>query len=184
MLPASSEAMKSIIMGMVRAAVLMMALTHAGAIDANGLRLTVQKTMLDSEKNRDQFYDWDKVKKAYALRCDIKNTSFNDLPAGTLRWTVILKKWGRNDLYYRYKGEEEFPALPRGKTIEMIVGKIPIEGYEMNNSRSEYVDSIEGYQVVILHERKETIAFVSPSSFKRLDEKAEDVKGKGKKPRE
>jgi hypothetical protein len=157
-------------------------LTSVGlAEEANGLRLTAQKTVLDKETNRDAFDQWDKVDKALGLKVAAVNTSFKDLPEGTLEYTVIVKRWGRSpELYESYTGTEKFPALIKGADANLVVGKVPMSGYEIGGNRKQFQDSIEGWQVIVKHADKETIKLTSTAAFVKLLPKAKP--GKAAKP--
>src|SRR5829696_7946135 len=101
--------------------------TSGLAEEANGLRLTAQKTLLEKDKDRDAFYEWDKVDKALGIRVAAKNVSFKDLPEGTLDYTVIVKRWGRSpELFESYTGTEKLPAMLKGGETNLIVGKVPM----------------------------------------------------------
>jgi hypothetical protein len=139
------------------------------AEEANGLRLTVQKTQLDKQNNKDVFYEWDKVEKALGLKVAARNISFKDLPEGTLEYTVIVKRWGRTpELYENFSGTEKFPALIKSAEANLVVGKVPLGGWETNSNRKEFMDSIEGYQVIVKHDGKETVKIVSNAAFAKL----------------
>ncbi len=143
------------------------------AEEANGLRLTVQKTLLDKANNRDAFYAWDKVDKALGLKVAAKNISFKDLPEGTLEYVVIVKRWGhRPELFESYSGSEKLPALAKSGEVNLVIGKVPLGGWETSSNRKEFADTIEGWQVIAKHGGKETIKIVSTAAFEKLLPKA------------
>ncbi|HEX8312197.1 MAG TPA: hypothetical protein VF614_12815, partial [Chthoniobacteraceae bacterium] len=146
------------------------------AEEANGLRVLVQKTTLEREKDRDAFYQWDKVDKALALRVSAKNISFKEMEEGTVSYTVIVKRWGYTPIKYdRHSSSEPFPALKAGAEKDLKIGKVPIGGYEIGGNRKQFQDSIEGWQVVVKHGDKETIKLTSTASFDKLNERAKDA---------
>lgn len=143
------------------------------AEEANGLRVTVQKTLLEKEKNRDQFYTWDKVAKALGLKVNARNISFKDMPEGVLEFNVIVKRWGRStEVFESYTGTEKLPLLLKGAEANLVVGKVPIGGWESSGNRKEFQDSIEGWQVKITHDGKETIKITSNQDFEKVAKKA------------
>jgi hypothetical protein len=143
------------------------------AEEANGLRLTAQKTLLDKANNRDAFYAWDKVEKALGLKVAAKNISFKELPEGSLEYVVIVKRWGHTpELFESYSGSEKLPALGKSGEANLIIGKVPIGGWETTSNRKQFVDSIEGWQVIARHDGKETIKLTSTASFEKLLTKA------------
>jgi hypothetical protein len=141
--------------------------------EANGFRLTAQKTLLEKGKDQDAFYQWDKVDKALGIKVAAKNVSLKDLPEGTIEYTVIVKRWGRvPEVLESYTGTEKLPALLKGGEANLIVGKVPLGGWETNSNRKEFQDSIEGWRVVAKHGDKETVKVTSTSSFEKLLAKA------------
>ena len=143
------------------------------AEEANGLRLTAQKTLLEKSKDRDAFHQWDKVDKALGLKVAGKNVSFSDLPEGTLEYTVIVKRWGHTpERFESYTGTEKFPALKRGDDANLTVGMVPMSGYEIGGNRKQFQDSIEGWRITVTHGDVETIKITSTSTFEKLLGKA------------
>src|SRR5829696_5990000 len=101
--------------------------TSGLAEEANGLRLTAQKTLLEKEKDRDAFDQWDKVDKALGIKIAARNVSFKDLPEGALEYIVIVKRWGHTpEILESYSGTEKFPALIKSAEANMTVGKVPM----------------------------------------------------------
>ena len=147
------------------------------AEEANGLRLTAQKTLLEKDKDRDQFYEWDKVEKALGLKVAARNISFKDLPEGTLEYTVIVKRWGRTpELFESYTGSEKLPALVKGAEANLTIARVPLGGWEIGGNRKQFQDSIEGWQVIAKHGGAETIKITSTAAFEKLLPKAKPGK--------
>jgi hypothetical protein len=147
---------------------------HGMAEEANGLRVTVQKTLLERDKDRDAFYGWDKVNKALGLKVAAKNISLKELPEGSLEFKIIVKRWGhRNpELFESYVGTEKFPALAKSGETNLVVAKVPMGGWETTSGRKDYVDTVEGYEIVVRHADKETIRIKSTAGFDKLAAKA------------
>lgn len=143
------------------------------AAEANGFRLSAQKTLLEKEKDRNAFSQWDRVEKALGIKVVAQNVSLTDLPEGTLYYSVIVKRWGSSPaIYENYTGTEKLPALSRGAEANLTIGKVPLNGYESGSNRKQYQDSIEGWQIIARHGETETIKITSTSSFEKLLSKA------------
>lgn len=148
----------------------------------NGLSVIVQKTTLDAEKDRATFSDYDSVKRSLGLKLEIKNVSFDDFPKGTIKYDVIVKKWGSAGTYESYSGTEEMPPLLRSQSVRLVVAEVPLVGYEGSAGRNAYMDKIEAYKIVISHGDETTFEVTSSSSFEDLKKKAKPIR-KGKKGR-
>ncbi len=143
------------------------------AVEANGLRLTAQKTVLEKDTQRDNSAYWDHVEKALGLKVAARNVSFKDLPEGTVEYCVIVRRWGHSPaLYQSYSGTEKLPALLKGAESNLTIGKVPMKGYESGGNRKQYQDTIEGWQIVAKHSGTETVRITSTSSFDKLLAKA------------
>ncbi len=163
------KAVLSCVVGVV--AVLLAA--SSPAEEANGLRLTAQKTVLEKEKDRGNSSYYDTVSKALGLKVAARNISFKDLPEGTLDYIVLVKRWGRMPvLIEKYTGSETLPALAKGAEANLTIAKVPLSGYETGGNRTQYQDSIEGWQVIAKHAGAETIKITSTSAFDALLKKA------------
>jgi len=149
------------------------------AEEKNGLRLSVQKTTVDRDTDRNSY--WDRVDKALGLKCEIKNTGLYARDPGELKYAVVVKRWGYSPTRYeRYEGTETLAALKPAEDIKMTVGKVPLGGYESHYDRKKHMDNIEAWQVVILHSGTETISAKSSASFDKLYEKSQPALGQRK----
>jgi hypothetical protein len=143
------------------------------AEEANGLRLTAQKTLLEKTSDRDSDAYWEKVDKALGLKTMLQNVSLKAMPEGSMEYIVIVKRWGHTPtLYEKYEGTEKVPALLAGGKAELTVAKVPIAGYEAGGNRKLYQDSVEAWQIKVSHEGKETVKLTSTSAFEKLLAKA------------
>lgn len=145
------------------------------AKDANGLSVIVKESVSEAGKEPTDVRGWEKGKHALALKVKVKNTSAKDLPAGTIAYIMLVKKWGTDDLV-RHSGDEDLPALPAGNAVEQTVAKVISSGYSVPGNSYEFTDSIEAYQVIFSHGGKETIEVRKPSSFQKLNDKATDAR--------
>ena len=152
------------------------------AEEANGVRLTAQKTLLEKNKDRDGSPYWDTVDKALGLKVNIRNVSFKDIPEGTLEHIVIVKRWGSSPVRYEsFTGTDNLPPLGKSAEANLTVGKVALGGYEgLGYNNKYYQDSIEGWQLIAKHDGKVTIKLTSTSSFDKLLAKAKP--GKVEKP--
>lgn len=163
--------MKAILV--LAAALVMMLAAQVSAQEANGLRLTATKVTLEKDKDRDAFYQWDKVEKALGLKLTARNISLKDFPAGTIEYTVLVRRWGReNETIESYTGEDKLPVLLKGKDVTLTVGKVPLGGWENSSNRKQFQDSIEGWQLIAKHDGKETVKISSGASFDKMLPKA------------
>jgi hypothetical protein len=143
--------------------------------EANGLRLSVQKTVLDRTKDRAAFVGWDRVEKALGLKVSAKNVSMKEKASGTIEYAVVVKKYNYSPLtLHKYTGTEPFPALKPSAEANLTIGKVPMSGYNAGGNRKEYQDSIEGWQVVVKHEGVETLKITSTGDFAKLLARAKD----------
>jgi hypothetical protein len=146
------------------------------AEEKNGLRVTVQKTVLERDKDHDPYYRWDEVNKVLGLNVALKNVSMNDMGEGEIEYVILVKRWGYNPARIeRYKGAEKLPALTKSEETKLKLGRAAIGGYEGNLNRKRYQDNIEGWQVVVKHNGTETIRLSAPGAFEELDKKASDA---------
>jgi hypothetical protein len=147
------------------------------AEEANGLRLTAQKTLLEKNKDRDNSPYWDTVDKALGLKVNVRNVSLKDMPEGTLEYIVIVKRWGSSPTRYEsYTGTEKLPALTKSAEANLTVAKVALGGYEGAGYGKYYQDTIEGWQLIAKHDGKETLKLQSTSSFDKLLPKAKPGK--------
>lgn len=161
--------MKTMIAVALAAAVLVAA---ARADEKNGLRVSVQKTVLEKDKNHTGAY-WESISKALALKVSAKNISLKEMPEGEVNYTILVKRWGNvPPLYHRYAGTETLAALKPGEEAELTLGKVSMGGYENSGNRKQYADSVEAWQVSVNQNQKETIKITSTGSFEKLDAKA------------
>lgn len=143
------------------------------ADEANGLRVTAQKTVLENESSRQGSSPMQRVEKSLGLKVNGRNISLKDLPEGTLDYTIIVRRWGYSpDRYESYVGSEKFPALVKGAETNLTVGEVAVRGYDNLGARKQYQDSIEGWQILVKHEGKETIKLTSTAAFQKLLPKA------------
>lgn len=138
------------------------------ADEANGLLVTAQKTVLDRTKDRDAFGDWDKVKKALALKVEATNTSMKDMPEGTISCTIIVKRWGYDMRFEKYSDTQPFPPLKTSAQTRLTIGKVKMSGYETSANRREFQDTIESWQIVVKHNGVETLKMSANAEFDKL----------------
>lgn len=143
------------------------------AEEANGLRVTAQKTLLEKNKDRDNSAYWDTVDKAIGLKVNARNVSLADMPEGTVDYIVIVKRWGYSpDKLESFTGSEKLPALVKSAEANLTVGKVAIGGYEAGGNRKQYQDTIEAWRIIVKHDGKETLKITSTSAFDKLLPKA------------
>ncbi len=115
--------------------------------------------------------------KALAIQCEIKNNGFDPREAGEIHYAVVVKRWGYSPVRYDlYEGTETLPPLKPAEDIRLIMGRVPLDGYEGPTNRKRYMDTIEGWRVIISHSGTETVRAQSNSNFDKLYERAERKK--------
>jgi len=141
--------------------------------EANGLRLSVQKTTLERGRDNDAFHNWDHVEKALGFRVATKNIAFTAKPEGTIEFAVVVERWGQQtETLEKYQGTEKFPALRAGEEISLVLARIPLAGFETMGNHKQFVDRIEGWRVTVQHEGKTTIQMRSSSTIDKVLERA------------
>lgn len=118
-----------------------------------------EKTAAGDEKGRVQ-----------ALSVVAENLSSRALPAGSLRWTVVVKKVSGGLL--KYSGTEVLKPLRSFQSAEIQCGAFDIESRPGATAIER--DRLD-YELVLLHNERETTRTVSTASFAVLAEKAQPV---------
>ena len=100
----------------------------------------------------------------------VENLSSRASPEGSLRWTAVVRKVAGGS--YKYSGTEVLPPLRAFRSAEIQCGVFEI-------SAVQGVASIErdriDYEMVVLHDERESGRTVSTSTFAALTQKAEAV---------
>lgn len=142
------------------------------AIEKDGLLVDVQQTVVDRRDGQPGVYR--NIDRTMALKLKVTNRGFDDLEAGTVKYTVIIERWAiaETGTYYRYTGEAKLPALLRTKDVELVIGEYSIGGHLHGTSR-KHVDDLVGWKLDFkLGEKVVTMA--SSTSFERMDKRAQD----------
>lgn len=138
------------------------------AEEKNGLLVSVTKKTL--ERNDGRTVSSTRVDRTQGLNVSIKNTSIKDFPVGEVQWTLVVRKYSGG--LERYSGKEVLKALRPSMTTEVLVGAAQTGGY-----RSDYVnykDKLE-YEVIIVHNGKETLRATSDQNFALLAKRATNM---------
>ncbi|MEO6784867.1 MAG: hypothetical protein ABI318_01935 [Chthoniobacteraceae bacterium] len=117
------------------------------------------KTPAGAEKGRVQ-----------ALIVLVENSSSHSLPEGQIRWTAVVRKAGGGSL--KYTGTEVLKPLRSFQSAEIQCGAFEIDS-RLGATAVER-DRID-YDLVLLHNEKESARTFSVSNFAALAEKAEPV---------
>ena len=149
-------------------ALLFTATSNLKADVQNGLSVTAVRKTSDRLSGRGSYY-YDTTKLTQDLKVDIKNTGIKAYPAGELQWTVLIHSRYYSSSMVKYKGADPVKALRAGEAVELSVG-----GFESESVRTysgTMKDKIE-YQLIIVHEGKETYRFQTTPSFDAIAKKA------------
>lgn len=139
------------------------------AIEKDGLLVNVQQTAL--ERNDGQGGDYREINRTMALKLQVKNASFKDLPAGTVKYTVLIRRWlSETGTYVRYTGKTDIAPLLRSKNVDLVLGEYPIGGHLHGTSRM-HVDEVAGWKLEFLFGEKAT-EMTSKSNFAQMDKGA------------
>ena len=136
-------------------------ITCARADEQNGLAVSITRKTVDRNSSRGPRAET--IKFVQGLKAEVKNVRLRPLPAGEVRWTILVRK--HSDEMMRYQGSEPLKALKNSETTEVMFGdfnSLGIRGYE-----GLAKDTLE-YQLVILHEGKETYRFATAPNFAAL----------------
>jgi hypothetical protein len=164
------------------AALLAAALTTTGrAEEKNGLLVSVGKKTIDRNDAKGAYIG--RTDRTQGLALSVKNTSIRDFPAGEVQWTIVVRKTYEGGLY-KYTGKEALKALRPSSTAELVLGAAQTTGYR--SETYNYKDKLE-YEVVIVHDGKETLRTSSDPNFavlaKRATSTAREVAAEDPSPR-
>ena len=161
--------MKAALTSVVLAAFVAIAIGPAFAEEKNGLNLTVTKKTLERADSRmGPYYYSDRIDRTQGLKVTMKNVSFKAMPEGEIDWTILVRKYYSNTIE-KHSGKEKLKVLKPAETIDMTIGAAQISGWKDYNSQAK--DKIE-FQVVVLHDGKETVRATSTSNFDVLAKRA------------
>lgn len=136
-------------------------ITCARADEQNGLSVSITRKTVDRNLSRGPRAETTKI--VQGLKAEVKNVRLKPLPTGEVRWTILVRR--HSDEMMRYQGSEPLKALKNSETTEVMFGdfnSVGIRGYE-----GIAKDKLE-YQLVILHEGKETYRFATVPNFAAL----------------
>ena len=136
-------------------------ITCARADEQNGLLVSIGRKTVDRNSSRGPRAEATKF--IQGLKTEVKNVRLKPLPAGEVRWTILVRR--HSEEMMRYQGSEPLKALKNSETTELMFGdfnSVGIRGDEgVDKERLEY-------QLVILHEGKETYRFATAPNFAAL----------------
>lgn len=145
-----------------------LSLPFGHAADSTRLLVTVNKKTLG--RISDKTVGGVAGSRTQTLVVSVTNQSVRAVPAGVIQWTAVLRKSGTGAL--KYSGKKELPALVSFKSAEVTFGVFDVGTYlSATGVENDKLD----YEIVILHDGKETYRTTSLSSFAALAERAELV---------
>lgn len=163
----------------VLAALLFTATPHLVQADVqNGLSVTAVKKTSDRLSGRGSYY-YDTTKLTQDLKIELKNTGIKPFPTGELQWTILVHSRYYSSSMVKYKGTEPVKALRGGESAELFVGGYQTESVRTYSGTAK--DKIE-YQLIVLHDGKETYRFQTTSSFNIMAKNASSAERSSDEP--
>lgn len=142
------------------AACLLLTMFCCRADDLPRLRVSVTKKTIPGHTGR--VFAAESSGRVQGLVVSVTNQSIRALPAGVVRWTAVVQShYGE---MMKYSGKDDLPPLLSFKSLEILCGSFRVAG------RLDY-------EVVILHNGKESYRTESVSNFAALAEKAQPMNG-------
>jgi hypothetical protein len=139
------------------------------AEEKNGLMVTVQKKTLERNDSRaPYYYSSDRIDRTQGLKVTVKNTSFREMPAGEIAWTLLVRKY-YSSAVEGYTGKEPLKALKPSEMTELVLGAAQIQGWADISGQAK--DKIE-HQIVVTQDGKETMRLQSTSGFDAVAKRA------------
>ncbi|MCX6966528.1 MAG: hypothetical protein NTZ46_01890 [Verrucomicrobia bacterium] len=141
------------------------------AAENGGLSVDVQKVSLERHDGQPRGgMGTMTIDRKMALRINIQNVSMKELPATTLKYVMVIQRWGLETANYeRSQGELQLPKVPPSTTSQVSAGEVTIGGH-MHGTSDRHVDRIAGWKVTIVRDGKNLDFFSSPS-FESLNQK-------------
>lgn len=112
--------------------------------------------------------------RAQTLSVLVENSSSRPLPEGLLRWTAVVRKLSGGS--FKYSGTEVVKPLRSFQSAEIQCGPFEIDSRPSVMTTIIERDRID-YELVLLHNEKESARTISVSNFAALAEKAEPMPG-------
>ncbi len=138
------------------------------ADDANRLLVTVTKKTL--AKVPGKVLPGDEPSRMQTLAVAVTNQSVRPLPAGTIQWTVLIRKHSGDVL--KHFGKADLAPVASFKTVEVTCGLFEVAGHLASSGAER--DRVE-YDIAVLHGRREIYRTTSVANFAALSEKAQVV---------
>jgi hypothetical protein len=136
--------------------------------EKDGVHLNVSKTTLDRADQRSGYYYSSRIDRTEALKVTIKNGSFKPMPAGEVRWEILVRKYSSNSVEST-SGVEKLKPLRPAEGVDIIIGGAQIQGWR--DGSSQVKDKTE-WQVSVLVEGKEVIKSNSTAGFDAIAKRA------------
>lgn len=139
-------------------------LSPLAAVENGGLLVDVQKVSLD---RHDTGYAGEThVDRTMTLKVNIKNNSLKEMPETSLKYVILVQKWGNGPIK-RSEGEVKLEKLLPSRTVSVNVGELHIQGY-MDGTSDRNVDRIAGWKIVIIRDGR-ALDFLSNTNFDVLN---------------
>ena len=145
-------------------------------LEADPGRLSVniaRKTLETRGPEPDTNYGGTVTRRKQTFKLDLKNIGIKPLPAGEIRWAVLVNQ--RSSGMTKYEGVEPMKTLRSAEAAEIQVGEFTVASHKTYYDVSK--SDIE-YRIVIIHDGKETYRFASVADFSLLEKAATPVEKK------
>lgn len=149
-----------------------MATAAFSAEQKNGLQVEVTRKTTGRNDTHDSAY-FEQTDRTMALHIAVKNISMRDMPAGSVEYSLLVKKHNYSPPYYElYTGAENLPALKVAEQTDVVVGAAQLSGYrDIVETREDKMD----YKIVVKQNSQEMLTITSNHAFDSLAERAHKV---------
>lgn len=140
------------------------------AAENGGLLVDVQKVSL--ERHDSGYLGETEINRTMGLKINIKNNSMKEVPETTLKYVILLQRWGmETGNIERTQGELKFEKLLASRSVTVNAGEIKIGGH-MHGTSDKHVDRIAGWKITIVRDGR-VLDFLSNSNFDTLNKRAD-----------
>ncbi len=150
---------------------LLAASPRLGAATKDGLTVTVSNTTVDRNDQRPGYYYSPRNDRIEALKVSLKNGSFKPMPAGEIRWEILVRKYYSTSVEMM-SGTEKLQALRPAEGIDVVIGGAQVQGWRDGTLQSK--DKLE-WQVTVFQDGKEVLKTNSTAGFDALAKRATKV---------
>lgn len=146
------------------------ALSSLTAAENGGLFVDVQKVSL--ERHDTPHPGLTTIDRTMALRINISNNAMKDMPETTLKYVILIQRWGMEvGRIERVEGELKLEPLAHMRTVQVSAGEVHIGGH-LHGTGTQHVDKMAAWKITIERDGK-SLEFLSNSTFDALNRQAD-----------